>query len=114
MKMFDGTSLKLLKTIEYGDDADNLRYDSSRHRVYVGYGDGALAWLTHPGTTRFSPLTIISPAAMPSLNQFERACPIDDAVRVLRAERTQKFTHSECFRLVDYAWAIPVAGVALD
>jgi YVTN family beta-propeller protein len=44
-KMFDGTSLQLLKTIEYGDDADNLRYDSSRQRVYVGYGGGALAEL---------------------------------------------------------------------
>jgi DNA-binding beta-propeller fold protein YncE len=49
VKMFDGTSLKLLKTIEYGDDADNLRYDSSRQRVYVGYGDGALAELDTDG-----------------------------------------------------------------
>lgn len=49
VKMFDGTSLQLLKTIEYGDDADNLRYDSSRQRVYVGYGDGALAELDTEG-----------------------------------------------------------------
>jgi len=49
VKMFDGTSLKLLKTIEYGDDADNLRFDSSRQRVYVGYGDGALAELDTDG-----------------------------------------------------------------
>jgi len=49
VKMFDGTSLQLLKTIEYGDDADNLRYDSSRRRVYVGYGDGALAELDSEG-----------------------------------------------------------------
>ena len=49
VKMFDGTSLKLLKTIEYGDDADNLRFDSSRQRVYVGYGEGALAELDTDG-----------------------------------------------------------------
>ena len=49
VKMFDGTSLKLLKTIEYGDDADNPRFDSSRQRVYVGYGDGALAELDTDG-----------------------------------------------------------------
>ena len=49
VKMFDGTSLKLLKTIEYGDDADNLRFDSNRQRVYVGYGDGALAELDTDG-----------------------------------------------------------------
>jgi len=49
VKMLDGTSLKLLKTIEYGDDADNLRFDSNRQRVYVGYGDGALAELDTDG-----------------------------------------------------------------
>src|SRR5437899_394175 len=49
VKMFDGTSLKLLKTIDYGDDADNLRFDSSRQRVYVGYGEGALAELETNG-----------------------------------------------------------------
>ena len=49
VKMFDGTSLKLLKTIEYGDDADNLRFDSNRQRVYVGYGAGALAELDTDG-----------------------------------------------------------------
>lgn len=30
VRIFDGTSYALLKTIEYGDDADNLRYDSRR------------------------------------------------------------------------------------
>src|SRR5215470_16894872 len=42
VKIFDGTSLQLLKTVEYGDDADNLRYDAARQRVYVGFGGGAL------------------------------------------------------------------------
>ncbi|HVH69644.1 MAG TPA: hypothetical protein VNB49_00855 [Candidatus Dormibacteraeota bacterium] len=36
VKIFDGTSLKLLKTVDYGDDADNLRYDAARKLVYVG------------------------------------------------------------------------------
>jgi len=49
VKVFDGTSLQLLKTIEYGDDADNLRYDSARQQIYVGYGDGALAELDGEG-----------------------------------------------------------------
>jgi len=49
VKMFDGSSLKLLKFIEYGDDADNLRFDFNRQRVYVGYGDGALAELDAAG-----------------------------------------------------------------
>jgi len=49
VKMFDGTSLQLLKTIEYGDDADNLRYDAARQRVYVGFGGGALGELDTDG-----------------------------------------------------------------
>ena len=49
VKVFDGTSLELLKTIDYGDDADNLRYDSARQRIYVGYGNGALAELDSEG-----------------------------------------------------------------
>ncbi len=38
----DGASLKPAKTIAFGDDADNLRYDATRKRLYVGYGNGAL------------------------------------------------------------------------
>jgi DNA-binding beta-propeller fold protein YncE len=40
--LLDGTSLKPTKMIAFGDDADNLRYDPARKRLYVGYGNGAL------------------------------------------------------------------------
>jgi DNA-binding beta-propeller fold protein YncE len=49
VKVFDGTSFQLLKTVEYGDDADNLRYDSARDRVYVGFGSGALGEMDSVG-----------------------------------------------------------------
>src|SRR5438094_5196533 len=49
VKIFDATQLKLLKTVEYNNDADNLRYDSSRERIYVGFGDGALGELASDG-----------------------------------------------------------------
>ena len=42
VQVFDGSSYAPLKTLDYGDDADNLRYDSGRKRIYVGYGGGAL------------------------------------------------------------------------
>ena len=42
VRIFDGTSYTLLKTIEYGDDADNLRYDPGKQTTVVGYGSGAL------------------------------------------------------------------------
>ncbi len=36
-------------TLDYGDDADNLRYDSDHKRLYVGYGNGALAEIGEEG-----------------------------------------------------------------
>ena len=42
VRVFDGTSFKEIRTIAFGDDADNLRYDSGKQHVYVGYGSGAL------------------------------------------------------------------------
>jgi DNA-binding beta-propeller fold protein YncE len=49
VKVFDGTSFQLLKTVEYGDDADNLRYDATREQVYVGFGGGALGEMDAEG-----------------------------------------------------------------
>lgn len=49
VRIFDGTSYAPLKTLDYGDDADNLRYDSSRKRIYVGYGSGALGEIDSEG-----------------------------------------------------------------
>ncbi len=49
VRVFDGTSFKLLKSVSYGDDADNLRFDSASGAVYVGYGGGALGALDKEG-----------------------------------------------------------------
>src|SRR6516225_6815799 len=49
VRIFDGTSYALLKTVDYGDDADNLRYDSGPKRVYVGYGSGSLGEIDDQG-----------------------------------------------------------------
>jgi hypothetical protein len=49
VRIFDGSSFQLLKTLDYGDDADNLRYDAGRQRVYVGYGNGALGEIDNEG-----------------------------------------------------------------
>jgi DNA-binding beta-propeller fold protein YncE len=43
VSVFDGTSLDPVGSVAFGKDAANLRYDPGRHRLYVGYGDGALA-----------------------------------------------------------------------
>ena len=49
VRVFDGSSYAALKTLAYGDDADNLRYDSARKRIYVGYGSGALGEIDNEG-----------------------------------------------------------------
>lgn len=41
-KIFDSDTYKLIDTVKFSDDADQLRYDSVTKRVYVGYGDGAI------------------------------------------------------------------------
>jgi hypothetical protein len=41
--MFRGGDLGEIGRIELGDDADNVRIDSPRQRVLVGYGEGAIA-----------------------------------------------------------------------
>jgi DNA-binding beta-propeller fold protein YncE len=41
-KILDADTYKLIETVKFSDDADQLRYDPSSKRVYVGYGDGAI------------------------------------------------------------------------
>jgi len=43
VRLFKGHDLKETGRIELGDDADNVRADGIGHRVFVGYGAGALA-----------------------------------------------------------------------
>jgi DNA-binding beta-propeller fold protein YncE len=50
LRLFDGSSYEAIKTIELGDDADNVRFDALAKHVYVGYGSGALAVLNEDGT----------------------------------------------------------------
>ncbi len=43
VRIFDGTTYKLLRVLHFSSDADDTRYDSETRRVYVGYGEGAVA-----------------------------------------------------------------------
>lgn len=44
-RVFDERSLKLIDSVDLKSDADNVRFDMPAKRIYVGYGDGALAVL---------------------------------------------------------------------
>ncbi len=43
VRVFNGSDLTPAGQIALGDDADNVRIDEATHRVWVGYGHGALA-----------------------------------------------------------------------
>ena len=42
LRIYDGNSLKLRQTLEYGEDADNVRYDGRSRQILVGFGNGRL------------------------------------------------------------------------
>jgi DNA-binding beta-propeller fold protein YncE len=50
VRAFDAATWKMLKSIPYGDDADNLRLDPSSGHIWVGYGGGALGEFDQEGT----------------------------------------------------------------
>jgi DNA-binding beta-propeller fold protein YncE len=54
--LLDGASLAVTRTVDFGDDADNLRYDPARKRLYVGFGAGALGVFD---TTTGQPVTTL-------------------------------------------------------
>lgn len=51
VQLFDGSDYKAAGGIELGSDADNIRVDATANRIFVGYGEGALA-VIDPSTRR--------------------------------------------------------------
>src|ERR1700693_1578168 len=47
VRVYDGATSTLRKTIDFGKDPDNMRYDEASKRVYVGFGedDGGIAMI---------------------------------------------------------------------
>jgi DNA-binding beta-propeller fold protein YncE len=43
VRLYRGSDLAPTGQIALGDDADNIRVDDANHRIFVGYGSGALA-----------------------------------------------------------------------
>lgn len=51
-KIFDSDTYKAIASIKFPADADQLRYDRSSQRIYVGYGDGAVGMIDTTNNTR--------------------------------------------------------------
>src|SRR5262249_23710287 len=42
-KIYDGKSFRQISELNFKDDADNVRYDETRKKIYVGFGSGGIA-----------------------------------------------------------------------
>lgn len=56
LDIYDGAKFSLIDTIDFGagSDPDNLRYDAAAKKIYLGYGEGAIA-VIDPGTNKRLP-----------------------------------------------------------
>jgi hypothetical protein len=73
---YDAIDLRLIKSARLASDADNIRIDPRARRLYVGYGDGALAVLD-PET-----LELIRNLALQGHPESFQLSPIDDLIYV--------------------------------
>jgi len=73
--VYDANSFKLIDSIDFGDDVDNLRFDAVKKQVYVGYGDketGAIAVVDADTNRRLKEFKL---GAHPESFQLESAGP---------------------------------------
>jgi YVTN family beta-propeller protein len=49
VRIFDAVTFQPLRSIELGDDADNIRRDAATKRIFVGYGSGGIATFDSEG-----------------------------------------------------------------
>lgn len=72
LRIFDGSSYNLLDTINFAEDADNLRYDPQARDLYVGYGAGALGVIAAETGKRLGDVRL---AGHPEAFQLEQRGP---------------------------------------
>jgi hypothetical protein len=58
LRLFQGPDLTPAGQIALGDDADNVRVDDAAHRVFVGYGSGALAVIDTGARAKIADITL--------------------------------------------------------
>lgn len=56
--IFDASSFDLIDSIEFNEDADNMRYDSTGNRTYVGYGSGGIGIIDSISVKRIGNITL--------------------------------------------------------
>jgi hypothetical protein len=58
VRLFQGPEFTPAGRIELGDDADNIRIDSWRNRIVVGYGKGALAVINPASRSKVADISL--------------------------------------------------------
>jgi DNA-binding beta-propeller fold protein YncE len=68
-KIYDGKSFQAVGELRFEDDADNLRYDETTKRVYVGFGSGGIAIVNAPDGKQVGSIKL---SAHPEAFQLEK------------------------------------------
>jgi len=68
-KIYDGKSFQPVGELNFKDDADNVRYDEAKKKIYVGFGSGGLAVINAPDGKQ---VTSVNLNAHPEAFQLER------------------------------------------
>lgn len=92
MRVFEGDSLRLLKTIPGLADADNARFDAKADLIYNGFGDGALAVIRASTAEKIAEIKL---AGHPESFQLEATGPrifanVPDAKHVAVIDRVKR------------------------
>jgi hypothetical protein len=94
--VYDGSDYKLITTIDYNADVDNLRYDTASKRIYAGYGDEDKAAIGMVDATTNQRLDeVYKTGAHPESYQMEKSGPnlyvnLEDLKQVGVIDRTTK------------------------
>ena len=68
-KIYDGESFQPVGDLNFQDDADNVRYDETRKKIYVGFGSGGIAVLNAPDGKQVGSIKL---SAHPEAFQLEK------------------------------------------
>lgn len=90
VQFIDATDFHSTRAVRLGDDSDNVRYDAAAHRVFVGFGGGALASIDPTGGKVLGEAKL---AGHPESFQLERSgsrvfVNVPDANQIAVIERT--------------------------
>ena len=68
-KIYDGKSLQQIGELNFQDDADNVRYDDTTKKIYVGFGSGGMAVVNAPDGKQIGSIKL---TAHPEAFELER------------------------------------------